>query len=283
MPTSKPILCGSIAGTIGGTGVLMHNAAYRAAGLPFTYVSFQPSGAKAAIEAMRCLGIRGLGVSMPYKIEVMDYLDRLDSTARDIGAVNTVVNDDGVLTGHNTDWLGAIDGLKEVTSLPGRSVALFGAGGAARAICYGLAREGASVTVFNRDRDRGAALAREFGATFGGDAAAYDTVDGYSVIVNATSVGFGSDETILTRDRFVPGTVVLDVVFKPFHTRFAAEAAAAGCTVVPGYRMLILQAMAQAQLYTGRRVPYEAMEQALLSSLAGEAGGAVGGRSGASR
>ena len=138
MPGSKPILCGSIAGKIGGLGVVMHNRAYQKAGLEAVYVSFEPTGAKEAVEAMRNLGIRGMGVTMPYKTEVMEYLDEIDETAAAIGAVNTIVNDQGKLTGYNTDYRGAIDGLLEETELRDKKVALFGSGGVGRAILYGL-------------------------------------------------------------------------------------------------------------------------------------------------
>lgn len=264
MPRSSPILCGSIAGSIGGTGVLLHNAAYQAAGIPYCYVSFEPSGAEAAIAAVRALGIRGLGVTMPYKIEVMQYLDRLDETARQIGAVNTIVNDAGVLTGYNTDWTGAVEGLRAVTEFRGRRAALFGAGGAARAILYGLIREGAQVDLFNRDAQRGRELCARFpNATYAGNMSEFDKTAGYDIVVNATSVGFQSGETLLRAEQFPPEAAVLDVVFKPFDTAFAAEAEKAGCRVVPGYTMLILQALAQDELYTGQRLSYEVMERVL--------------------
>lgn len=269
MPRSSPILCGSIAGSIGGTGVLLHNAAYREAGISYTYVSFEPSGVKEAVDAMRSMGIRGLGVTMPYKIEIMPYLDCLDETAKEIGAVNTVLNENGILTGFNTDWIGAIDGLKQVTSLTGKRVALFGAGGVARAILYGLIREKAEVELYNIDRNQGEALCSQFGIFFGGDILQYDKSRGYDVVINATSVGFQTKDTLLVSEQFPSGAVVLDVVFKPFMTSFAAEAEKAGCRVVRGYTMLILQAMAQDELYTGQRLSYDVMERTLLEQLSG--------------
>lgn len=269
MPRSSPILCGSIAGSIGGTGVLLHNAAYREAGIPYTYVSFEPSGAKEAVDAVRSMGIRGLGVTMPYKIEIIPYLDRLDETAKEIGAVNTVVNENGILTGYNTDWIGAVDGLKQVTGLKGKKVALFGAGGVARAILYGLMREKAQVELYNIDLSQGEALCSQFGIPFCGDISKYSRLRDYDVVINATSVGFQTKDTLLTAEEFPWGAVVLDVVFKPFMTTFAAEAEKAGCKVVRGYTMLILQAMAQDELYTGQRLSYGVMERTLLEQLSG--------------
>lgn len=267
MPKSSPILCGSIAGSIGGTGIVIHNAAYRAAGLPYTYVSFEPSSAKEAAQAMRTLGIRGLGVSMPYKLEIIEYLDRLDDTAQKIGAVNTIVNDGGILTGYNTDWTGAIDGLKEVIDLRGKKVAMFGAGGVARAILYGLSLEGAETFVFNNNEARGKALCAEFGASYMGAVGRYEKADGYEVVINATSVGYQSEETILRAEQLPVGCAVLDVVAVPMVTCFMREAEKAGCRVVPGYKMLLLQAIAQDELYTGQRPMYEVMEKALMEKL----------------
>ena len=103
MPQSNPTVCGSISARPGPFGVATHNAGYCALGLPYVYVAFAIERTEEAILAMRYLGIRGFGVSMPHKVRVMQYLDRLDETAQEIGAVNTVVNDDGCLTGYNTD------------------------------------------------------------------------------------------------------------------------------------------------------------------------------------
>lgn len=267
IPKSKPILCGSIAGSIGGTGVLMHNAAYRAAELPYTYVSFEPSDAKSAIQAVRALGIRGLGVTMPYKQEVMQYLDELDETAKVIGAVNTIVNTDGILKGYNTDWIGAIEGLKKVTELSGKKTALFGAGGVARAILYGLKKENADVEVYNILEDEGKNLCNTFQVPFMGDISNYSKEKKYDIIINATSVGFQSTETLLMTEDFPTDAVVLDVVFKPLITVFAEEALKAGCTVVRGYTMLILQAMAQDKLYTGVEPSFDVMASVLKSQI----------------
>ena len=118
MAGSNPVLCGSIAGRPGRFGVAMHTAGYRALGLPYTYVAFGTEDTAGAVAAMRALGIRGLGVTMPHKVRIMEHLDVLDETAREIGAVNTVVNDDGRLTGHNVDWIGALRAFREAIDAP---------------------------------------------------------------------------------------------------------------------------------------------------------------------
>jgi shikimate dehydrogenase len=269
MPSSNPVLCGSISSRPSPFGVAMHNAAYRSAGLPFTYVAFGIGDTEQAILAMRYLGVRGLGVSMPHKIRVMQYLDRIDETAEKIGAVNTVVNDEGCLTGYNTDWTGSIGALREVGPVGGTRSIVIGAGGAARAIVYGLVTVGSQVTIYNRTASKGERLAADFGARFGGGLAELAKVADYDILVNATSVGFHAPgESIVPPSLLKPGKTVLDVVFIPPESRLIEDARARGCTAIPGTRMLVHQAMAQFRLYTGQQAPLEAMEGALLHKIA---------------
>jgi shikimate dehydrogenase len=259
----------------------MHNAAYEAAGLSYTYVAFAVQETEQAVLAVRYLGIRGLGVSMPHKIEVMRYVDALDETAREIGAVNTIVNDDGYLTGYNTDWTGAVGALEEQVDLVGKQALVVGAGGAARAVVYGLVRKGCRVTLYNRTQSKGSALAEELGVQFGGGLDELGSTGGYDLLVNATSVGFHAPgESPVPRPALRQGLVVLDVVFVPPETRLLQEAREQGCVVVPGTRMLVHQAAYQFQLYTGQEAPYGAMEQALLETIRGlsSADGAGSGR-----
>ncbi len=201
MPTSKPVLCGSIAGSIGGLGIRMHNAAYHKLGLPYAYVSFEPASAEGAVRAMRELGIRGLGVTMPFKEQVIPFLDALDDMSREIGAVNTIVNDSGRLTGYNTDVYGAIATLEEATPLEGRRVVVLGAGGAAKTVVWALKRFTDRITVYNRDEGRGRDTAARFGAAYGGGLGEVNQNLPCDILVNCTSVGFKSQETPLTAGR----------------------------------------------------------------------------------
>jgi shikimate dehydrogenase len=249
-------------------GVTMHNAAYEAADLPFVYVAFEIHDTREAVLAMRYLGIRGLGVSMPHKIQIMQYLDALDATAERIGAVNTVVNDDGRLTGYNTDWIGALRALREEGNVAGRRAVVVGAGGAARAVVYGLAREGAQVIVYNRTVSRGEELARDFGAGFGGGLDELSSLWDYDILVNATSVGFHApDESVIPAEILGEGKTVLDVVFIPPRSRLVREAQARGGVGISGVRMLVHQAAYQFELYTGEQAPFETMESALLQKI----------------
>ncbi|HUV90720.1 MAG TPA: shikimate dehydrogenase [Anaerolineae bacterium] len=268
MPRSNPVLCGSIAARPSPLGVAMHNAAYRALGLPFVYVAFGVEDTREAVLAVRYLGIRGLGVSMPHKIAIMPSLDAVDEMAARIGAVNTVVNEGGRLTGYNTDWSGAMRAIQEQVEIAGTRAVVVGAGGAARAIVYGLVREHSQVTVYDRSVAKGEALARELGARFGGDLEDLASVDETDILVNATSVGFHApEESIVPPSALRAGKVVLDVVFIPPRTKLVQDAEARGCVAIPGTRMLVHQAARQFELYTGQSAPFEVMEKALLERI----------------
>lgn len=266
--SSNPILCGSIAGRPGVFGVAMHNAAYRDLGLNYTYVAFGCEDTAGAIAAQRALGIRGLGVTMPHKLRIIEHLDAIDDDARAIGAVNSVVNDGGRLTGYNVDWLGAIRAVEEVTNPRGLDAAVIGAGGGARAIAYGLARAGAKVTIFNRSAAAGAALAAHLGVAFGGSPERLAEAGSYDLLAHATPVGFHDPEAMLIPPAALrPGMVVFDAVPMPLQTRLLREAAGAGCRAIAGVRMQLHQAAAQFELYTGQRPNMAVMERALHAAM----------------
>jgi shikimate dehydrogenase len=269
---SPVILCGSISRLAGPLGRSLHEAGYRALGLAFTYVPFEVADLAGAITGMRALGIRGLGVSQPYKQQVMGLLDSIEPLAKRIGAVNTVVQTERMLVGHNTDWLGATRALEEVRPLRGARVLLVGAGGAGRAIAFGLGDRGARTTIANRDRAKAAALAAETGAVGAGLDETARAAD-YDVIVNATPLGQRDDAARTEPASPVPdealraGQVVMDIVYKPVRTHLIEAARSRGATAIHGGRMLLHQAAAQFELYTGRPAPLEAMEAALHAAL----------------
>jgi|APTNR8051073442_1049403.scaffolds.fasta_scaffold04225_7 shikimate dehydrogenase len=268
MTTSNPVLCGSIAARPGVFGVAMHSAGYRALGLNYTYVAFGIDDTEAAVAAMRALGIRGLGVTTPHKLRIGAYLDDLTETARAIGAVNTVVNDGGRLVGHNVDWQGAVDAVREGLDPHGRRVAVVGAGGGARAIVYGLVQAGAEVVIHNRDAGRGSDLAASLGARYGGPPSALADADGYDLIAHATPVGFHApDDMLVPEEALRPGAVVFDAVAVPVRTRLLRTAEARGCRTIPGVRMQLHQAVRQFELYTGRTPPIGILERALAKAM----------------
>jgi shikimate dehydrogenase len=261
-------LCGSLSLHPVSLGAAMHNEGYRALGLPFTYVPFKVEDPKGALTGMRALGIRGFGVSMPFKQAVLPLLDALDPLAARIGAVNTIVNDAGHLTGHNTDASGAIRALSEVHDVAGARLLLLGAGGAARAIAFAASDRGAVVTIANRDRGKAEALARATGARAAGLDEAARALD-YAIVVNATSAGMAEVDprSPLPFDALREGLVVMDIVYKPIETELLREARRRGAKTIHGGRMLLHQAAGQFELYTGAPAPLEAMEAALLAQI----------------
>lgn len=267
MPKSIPTLCGSIMAEPFSLGVRIHNAAYKELGLDYTFVCFGVENPELAVQAIRTLGIRGMSVSMPYKSAVMPFLDELDQAAREIGAVNTIDNRNGRLTGYNTDFIGAVRALQEVTDLTGGSLAVLGAGGAARAIAYGVKRAGAKVAIFNRSTERGQALASDLGVDFGGSLRDFVAAN-FSILINATSVGFRAPDANPLEQTLESHLLVMDIAFIPVRTKLLRDAERAGCRTIAGTRMLLHQACRQIELFTEKpAAPLAVMEKALLDEI----------------
>ncbi|MCU0839299.1 MAG: shikimate dehydrogenase [Rhodospirillales bacterium] len=278
MASSQPMLCGSIAGRPGVFGVAMHTAAFQALGLNAVYVAFGTEDTAGAVAAMRALGIRGLGVTTPHKLRVAACVDGIDGAAAAIGAVNTLVNDDGRITGYNVDWIGAQRAIGEAIDVSGRAFAVIGAGGGARAIVHGLRQAGARVTLYNRTAASGEAVAAALGASFGGPPQALAAAERcYDGLCHATPVGFHDAAAQLLPGEALtaalrPGAVVFDAVAMPPRTALLAAASARGFRTVAGVRMQLHQAAAQFALYTGRTPDLAVMERALAQALARIAG-----------
>jgi shikimate dehydrogenase len=248
---------------------LIHNAGYQALGIDFIYVPFQARDIKPAIEAIRGLDIRGASITVPHKVTAMPYLDRVDDEARAIGAVNTIVNDNGVLTGYNSDGIGARQALEEVTVLTGKKAILIGSGGAALAIATVLKSSGEKLVILNRTAEKARHLAELVNADDAGSLDKLPLVSSADILINATSVGMwpGVNETVIPREMLHQGLTVFDIVYNPRETRLLTEAKGKGCSVVYGYKMLLYQAARQFELFTGQRAPLPVMEHALAEAL----------------
>ncbi len=244
----------------------MMNAAFKAMGAPAVYLAFEVDGMDSALETFARMGFRGLSVTIPYKEDARRLAAEVDETAAAIGAVNTLrLREDGAWEGRNTDWLGVVRSLRAASSLQGKRALVIGAGGAARAVVYGLKREGAAVVVANRTAERGVSLASAFGCEFAslGALAGRD----FDVVVQSTSVGLGGrggfDAEFDPETLFRPGVVVLDIVYSPMWTPFLLSAKNAGCTVVHGLDMLLHQGVAQLEWWLGENAPVAVMDAAL--------------------
>ena len=250
---------------------LIHNAGYRSLGINYAHVLFRVSDVKRAVEGIRGLGIRGASVTIPHKTSVLKYLDRVDPLAGKIGAVNTIVNDGGILTGYNTDGDGALKALDEVTKLKGKEAILVGAGGAASAIAFGLEARGVKLVVLNRTEDKARKLAKRVNAKESGNLERLSEISSADVLINTTSVGMWpeTDQSIIPKELLHDGLTVFDIVYNPKETRLLIEARERGCTIVYGYKMFLYQAARQFEIFTGRQAPLPAMESALTQALEG--------------
>jgi shikimate dehydrogenase len=250
---------------------LIHNAGYKALGINYVYVPFRVSDIKRAVEGMRGLGIRGASVTTPHKTSVIKYLDKLDPLAEKIGAVNTIVNDSGVLTGYNTDGEGAVKALEEATTLEGKKAVLVGAGGAASAIAFGLKAKGVKLVVLNRTEAKAAKLAEKAGAEGYGNLKKLAEIASADILINATPVGMWPEiaRSIVPKELLHNKLTVFDIVYNPRETRLIAEARERGCITVYGYKMFLYQAAKQFELFTGLKSPLKAMESALTQALEG--------------
>lgn len=250
----------------------MHNAGYNALRIQSDYVyvaaNVKQDKIKQFVDGIRALGIRGVSCTIPHKTLVVPYLDEINETAKKIGAVNTIVNNNGHLVGYNTDWQGIVAPLEAVTTIKGKRVALLGAGGAARAVIYGITKQGGHVTIFNRTLQTAEALAQEFSCNVL-PLDQREAVQNMDIIINATSIGLHphSDQTPLPKDYILKSHVVFDAVYNPIETRLLREAKEQGATTIAGYEMLLHQGAAQFKLYTHLEAPVAIMRETLVRNL----------------
>jgi shikimate dehydrogenase len=246
---------------------LMHNRAFRKMKLNALYVPFLVEDLEGAIRGIRALNIRGVSVTIPFKATVLPYLDDVEESARAIGAVNTIMNTDGTLKGYNTDWIGLVHSLGESVEIRGRTFAVIGAGGAARAAVFGILKKGGVPIIMNRTAEKGETLAREFGCPFQPltDIPAVEAEG----LINTTPVGMTPDEgkTPIRRGDLSRFRVVMDVIYNPLRTRLLREAGEAGCHVVNGLGMFIHQGAEQIRIWTGQEPPVALMRQVVRKQL----------------
>ncbi len=259
----------------GSASPAMHNAAFQALGLDYVYLPIEVDDlaeffARFVREEGRALDwpMRGLSVTIPYKTAVLPLLDEIDETAEKIGAVNTVVISDGRLKGYNTDVEGAIAPLEKVCALKGESCGVIGAGGAARAVVYGLVNRGARVTLFARDTVKARELADSAGITVYPVEALESS--NLHIVINTTPVGMrGHDESAspVSRAALKGRRVAYDLVYNPLETMFLKDARAEGCQTISGIEMLIAQGAIQFELWTGSKAPQDLMRDAALEHV----------------
>ncbi len=279
--SGKTKVCGVIGDPIEHTlSPIMHNAAFNALNLDYVFLAFKvkPTEVENAINGMRALNIRGLNVTMPHKTPVLKYLDRTDLSAQIINSVNTILNRDNKLFGFNTDGVGALKALRENgVELKGRKVLLLGAGGAARAIAYTMAKEADELAVLNRSLKPAQELAKLLEKTANKKIVSgslspkeiQQNLQDSDVLINATSVGMKpkAEESPVAPRLLRPNLAVMDIVYNPIESKLAKEAKVAGAKVVSGVEMLIYQGAASFEIWTGKSAPVDVMRQAVVNHL----------------
>jgi len=246
---------------------VMHNSAFSYVNYNGVYLAFRVKEIGKAISGIRALGIKGAGITIPHKVTVMEFLDEIDDTAEKIGAVNTIVNRQGKITGYNFDSIGAVKAVKEKTEINNKSVAILGAGGAARAVGYGIISEGGRLTILNRTKDKGKKLAADLGSEF-------CPLEDFKevkcdILINTTPVGMkpNVDDIPVEKKYLNKGMIVMDIVYNPLRTRLLKVAQDMGCTTIDGVSMFVYQGACQFELWTGKKAPVDLMRKTVLKAL----------------
>lgn len=257
---------------------LMHNAAYEVMGLDICYVPMHvaPAELPTAIAGLRAMEFLGVNITIPHKVAAVPLLDRIDDAAERVGAVNTIVNENGVLIGYNTDGIGFIRSLEEVVTpeYGELSVLIFGAGGAARAVSLALAEKGVSaIHIVNRSEHRAAELEAMLKGAAPGlqvtrrglDENYDDLVEASKLVINATSLGMDGrlKGTSVAVDRLSKEHIVCDIVYSARETLLLAAAGKKRATTLGGLGMLLHQGAEAIHLWSGQRPPLHVMRRAI--------------------
>jgi shikimate dehydrogenase len=285
-PVSKKKIVGIIGNPLSHTlSPLMHNTAFELLGLDFTYLVFEVKSSadlRPALEGVRALGISGLNVTLPYKEQVVKHLDTLLTDANEVQAVNTVVNQGGLLMGYNTDIAAFAEPLLPYRDkLKGRMVSIFGNGGSARAVIYSLIQtfEPKQINLIVRDTDKAEQLKEQILSrrmatrlmVFNiADAEAKYALSDSTLIVNATPVGLSpkSHERIYEdKSVFSSSQIVYDLIYAPLKTTLLQDAESEGAKTISGLEMLIAQGAVAFELWTGQKMPIEIVRQKLMSHI----------------
>lgn len=259
---------------------VMHNAAFKELHLDFVYLAFtvRKDELRNAIAGARSLQVHGLNVTMPHKIAIMKYLDEIDSAAKSIGAINTILNAGGRLVGYITDGVGALKALNENgVSLKGKKLLLLGAGGAAKAIAFHAAQEVEELKILNRTAQKAKELAealhKKFDKRISGNSLSSANIkkelEDADILVNATSVGMhpNVDQSLVDSSWLRPNLCVMDIIYNPLETKLAKDAKSVGAKVISGIEMLIYQGAASFEIWTNHPAPVKVMKEAVLNKL----------------
>lgn len=252
----------------------MHNAAFKSLGLDYVYIAYRVAGSEleASIESLRSVKIAGFNVTIPHKTTVLQYLEEIDVISSRAGAVNTVMSINGKFKGFNTDIQGFVQPLlNRGINFNGMSVLLFGGGGSARAVVVSLSNVNgiSKLVVANRTYRKSLELSKL--AETNGLTSSVTKIEEakamakrFDLVVNATSVGLQSNDSILERDDIDGSSIVYDLVYSPVVTKLLENAREKGATAIYGYEMLLEQGAQAFEIWTGLKAPIPAMKKALF-------------------
>ncbi len=259
---------------------LIHNSSFQKLGLNYLYLAFRVKDLASAISGIRALGIKGVSVTIPHKVGVMEYLDEVDPVSQNIGAVNTILNEEGRLKGYNTDGFGALKSIEEAgIGLTHKDILIIGSGGAARAIAFTLAMESeiGSLSILGRTLEKARNLALDLEKKVRvkveakplSEESLKKEIGKSHILIHCTPVGMCPqiEESLINPQLFSKGLAVFDIVYNPLKTRLLKEAEERGCKIIPGIEMFINQALGQFELWTGVKAPSETMRKVVKRQL----------------
>jgi shikimate dehydrogenase len=263
---------------------LIFNKAFEFLNLDFVYLAFrvEEKALNKVIDGIGAFNIRGVNVTIPYKVKVMNFLNKIDRLALEIGAVNTILNENGKLIGLNTDGKGAIRALKENNcKIEGRKVVIIGAGGAGRAVSYFIMKElPEKLVIFNRTKEKAFELADSLKKKFKSNVEAFPLVMHYlkreienaDILINCTSVGMfpNVEATIIPKELLRRDLIVMDIVYNPIETRLLKDVKDVGAKAISGIHMLVYQAALSFKLWTGEEAPIDLMKKIAIQFLRNE-------------
>lgn len=258
----------------------MHNNAFKQMDMDYKYVAFhvEEENLKNVIISAKTMNIKGLNVTIPYKTDIIEYLDEIDPTAKKINAVNTISFIDGVAKGYNTDGLGAIKSIEKYTRLESKNVLVVGAGGASKAITFTLLNHNINkLFIANRSEDNAKTLIDNLKKQTGHENIEYipinrvdEIIESVDIIINTTPIGMYPNvdaEAPITTDKISENHVVMDIIYNPLETKLIKKAKENNATTITGTHMLVNQGILAFEIFTGETPTYESFEEALLEQL----------------
>jgi len=261
----------------------IHNAAFKTIGINAVYLTFEVKKEflKKALDGVKALGIKGLNVTIPHKVNVIKYLNKLTYEANLIGAVNTILNEDGKLIGFNTDYTGVLKTFETYKiDLTNKKIVLLGAGGAAKAIAFAIAEKASSLIILNRTKRKAVNLVKELNKKLKVNAlgnsltfkALKNSLKDADILINATSVGMepNVNQTLVAKELLQKDMVVFDIIYNPLETKLLKEAGEIGAKCINGVEMLVQQAAEAFKIWFKIEPPVNEMRKAALKSLTGE-------------